>query len=290
MTRYVAAYDTEHADCLAGVRSIVERHERYAMPATFFLVAGLLDTQGAEYTALLRGHPLFEIACHSYLHMPLVDTPRYGKAGPPERFPHEIVDSKRRIEDVFGCAVTGFRPPVCAPQGLTETPEALALLDGAGYEYVSSVAWGPDFSLPAPLQAPFTYAQQGYPNLWELPPCGWHENLLKGNNRIGPVLLCLFPSPMPEAVPADYVKTPEEEFAYNNKPFLDKAVREGMPLISLIWHPWSLRRFDPAMRMLDLTFEYVRERRLSVSTFGALCKELQQVGTPPATGVQGGDS
>ena len=217
--------------------------------------------------SLLRDSPLFEIACHSYSHMPLVDTPRYGLAGPVEQFHHEIVDSRARLEDTFGCEVTGFRPPVSAPQGLTGTPEALALLDRAGYGYVSSVAWGPDFSLPAPLVEPFTYEKQGYSHLWELPACGWHENLLKGHNNIGPVLVCLFPPDMPETIPGGYVTSPEEEFAVNNRPFIDRALRDAMPLVSLIWHPWSLHRLDPEMRMLDITFDYVASQDIDTATF-----------------------
>jgi len=206
-----------------------------------------------------------------------VDTPRYGKAGPVERYGRELVESKKRIEDVFGRAVIGFRPPVSAPDGLTTAPEALRVLSEAGYRYVSSVAWGPDYSLPAPLTRPFTYAEQGFPKMWELPPCGWHENLLKGNNKIGPVLLLLFPQPMPEAVPTDYVKTPEEEFRYNGKPFLDRGIADGMPQVSFVWHPWSLHAFDPAMAMIDMTFDYVRAQALEWGTFADLLARLDAV-------------
>lgn len=280
MTIYVAAYDVEQPACLAGIERIVEVHERHNMPGTLFFVAGLLDDQTDAYVALVRDHPLFEIACHTYTHMPLVDTPRFGKAGPPERYPRELVDSKKRIEDVFGCEVVGLRPPVSAPQGLTESHEALAVLDGAGYRYVSSVAWGPDFSMPAPLVPPFTYADQGFPDMWELPPCGWHENLLKGNNNCGPILLCLFPPEIPEAVPDRYVETPEEEFAVNCKPFIDRAHARELTHVSLVWHPWSLHRFDPDMRMLDRTFDYVEELGLKTDTFQGLMGQLERLETP----------
>ncbi len=267
MTQYIAAYDTENPACLAGVQRIVEIHERYQMPATFFFVAGLLDDQQAEYLSLLKDHPLFEIACHSYTHMPVTDAPRFCVAGPRHKFGHEIVESKSRIEEAFGCEVVGFRPPCAGPDGLVSAPEVLSLLNQAGYKYVSSCAWGPDCSLPAPLRAPFTYARQGFPKLWEIPACGWHENLLKGNNDIGPVLLCLFPPEMPETIPPGYVKTPEEEFAYNNKPFIDRALQDDMPVVTLIWHPWSLYRFDPGMRMLEMTFQYVHEWKIPATTF-----------------------
>ena len=274
MTLYIAAYDTETHECLGAVRKIVEMHEKHETPATFFIVAQLLDAQGAEYVAMLKGHPLFEVACHSYSHMVVSDTPEFGKAGPLDRFPHEIVDSKKRIEDAFGCEVIGFRTPVGTNDGLKSAPEALRLVHEAGYGYVSSLAWGPHWSLPSLLVRPFTYAEQGYPHLWELPPCGWHENLLKGNNKCGPVRILLFPPVMPETIPDRYVETPEEEFAFNNKPFIDRALAENMPQVSLIWHPWSLNMFDPEMRMLDITFKYVRERKPEAGTFADLYRDM----------------
>jgi hypothetical protein len=72
---------------------------------------------------------------------------------------------------------------------------------------------------------------------------------------------------MPEAVPKDYVKSPEEEFQYNNKPFIDAAIAGDFPVVTLIWHPWSLRRLDPEMRMLEMTFDYVRDHGLPSKTF-----------------------
>ena len=44
----------------------------------------------------------------------------------------------------------------------------LAALEDAGLGYVSSLLWGPDFSMPALLEQPHTYADDGHPGLWEL--------------------------------------------------------------------------------------------------------------------------
>ncbi|MBI5093981.1 MAG: hypothetical protein HZB26_16260, partial [Candidatus Hydrogenedentes bacterium] len=45
-------------------------------------------------------------------------------------------------------------------------------------------------------------------------------------------------------------------------------------IVSLIWHPWSLHRFDPAMKMLDLTFACVREKGIPAGTFEQALKAL----------------
>lgn len=273
MTTCIAAYDTEKPDCLDAVRRIVEVHERFEMPATFFIVARLLDAQGEEYKSLLGGHPLFEIASHTWTHMLLRESRLCGRPGPPEQYEHEIVDSKRRLEDSFAEPVTGFRAPVSFENGLCGAPHLLGLLRRGGYSYSSSTGWGPHDSLPILPGDAFAYADDGYPEIHEIPACGWHENLLKGNNSWDPRPIQLFPHPMPEANISDVVETPGEEFEIHRL-FIDRAVSEDRGHVSLIWHPWSLGSFDPSMEMLQLTFQYVRELGLPVSTFAGYAATL----------------
>ncbi len=45
MTRYIAAHDTEMPGaCLAACRTIRDVHERFDLPATFFIQGTLLET------------------------------------------------------------------------------------------------------------------------------------------------------------------------------------------------------------------------------------------------------
>ena len=78
---------------------------------------------------------------------------------------------------------------------------------------------------------------------------------------------------MPEAIPDGFISTPEEEFAIN-RVFLDKAASERHSFVSLIWHPWSLGSFDPEMKMLDLTFAYVRKEGFTPCTFADFYHQL----------------
>jgi hypothetical protein len=154
--------------------------------------------------------------------------------------------------------------------GLRGARSVLDEVAAAGFRYVSSKAWGPDWSLPALLEHPFAYADDGHPELLELPCSGWHENVLKGNTWAGRFTrLIAFPAPYPEATPLRPVETPEEEFAIN-KAFINRAAEGGYEHVSLIWHPWSLARFDPGMKMLELTFAYARERGLRFGTYADL--------------------
>ena len=266
MTAYLAAYDTEKDECLAAVRKIVEVHKKHEMPATFFLVARLLESQGDAYRELLGDDPLFEIACHTYTHMRLREHRLCGKPGPEEKHAYEVVESKRRIEDCFGRQVVGFRAPVSFCDGFRGALDLLRLLSQAGYRYSSSLAWGPDDSLPALIRDPFPYSDEGYPEIWEVPACGWHENVLKGHSRLAPKAMQIFPHPMPEAAPARFIETAEEEVNMN-RVFLDKAAQTNARHVTLLWHPWSLDRFDPDMTMLDLTFQHVRKLGLPAMTF-----------------------
>lgn len=287
MTRYIAAYDTEMSgagrprsdvpSCLEACRRIVDVHRRHRMPATFFIVGRVLEENPDDFRRLLDD-PLFEAASHGWSHRVLKDHPICGPAVGPEEIREEIQRGVESIERVFGRPCRGFRPACGFPDGLRGAPEPLGLLARAGVRYVSSVLWGEDCSLPAPVAQPFTYAAEGHPELREIPAHGWHENLLKGNNRVfgmGARRAILFPAPFPEAVPPGYVATPEEEFRYNNRLFIDRALAEESGHVTLIWHPWSLALFDPEMRMLELTFRYVRDRGLEPRTFGEYDERLR---------------
>ncbi len=272
MTTYLAAYDTEDAQCFAALPRIVEMHARHQMPATFFIASGILPGHEAELQARLD-HPLFEIACHSHSHQLLAAHSRSVNPPVPEAtLPMEVLDSKQRLEDLFGRPVVGFRPPWGYGDGLAHAPRLLALLHEGGYQYVSSVLWGPQETLPALIQPSFTYAAQGYPGLWEIPSMGWHENILKRSVVRFTDVIPPAP-PFPGAVPAGMFQSPEDEFALNRL-FLDRAAAEHNPHATFVWHPWSLGGFDPAMRMLDLTFAYVRAGQLPCATFAQFAATL----------------
>jgi len=267
-TRYIAAYDTESPACLAACRKIVNVHKRFEMPATFFILGKTLDAHPAEYRELLD-HPLFEVATHTYSHRMLRDNDFCGAAIPLDERRKEIFKGKEAVERVFERPCIGLRPGCGFDNALKGEPAVLEMLREAGIRYVSSLLWGPDYSLPALLAEPFTYKEDGYPDLWELPGHGWHENLLKDHNRWGPRRLTLWPPPFPEAIPNAFCKTPKDEFEVN-KVFLDRACQTNKPFVSLIWHPWSLAKFDPDMKMLELTFTHVRRLGLKPCTYAQL--------------------
>lgn len=189
-TRYIAAYDTESPNCLAACRKIVKVHKQFEMPATFFIVGRTLDANPAEYREILDD-PLFEIATHTYSHRMLRDNEFCGPAISLEEKQKEIFGGKDAVERVFERPCIGLRPGCGFDNALKGEPAVLELLRQAGIQYVSSLLWGPDYSLPALLREPFNYKDEGFPEIWELPGHGWHENLLKDHNQWGPRRLTL---------------------------------------------------------------------------------------------------
>jgi len=271
-TRYIAAYDTESPACLEACRKIVEVHQRLEMPATFFIVGRTLEANITRYKELLAD-PLFEVASHTWSHKLLRDNALCGSAVSAEEKREEIFKAKQLIESVFERPCVGLRPAVGFDNALRGAVDVLTLVREAGFKYVSSLLWGPDCSMPALIEEPFHYGADGFADVWELPGHGWHENLLKNHNRWGARRLTLWPSPMPEAIPSRFVKTPDDEFAVN-RVFLERALEAGKPHVSLIWHPWSLHAFDPDMKMLELTFTHARRLGLVPSTYADLCRQL----------------
>ncbi|MHC4519234.1 MAG: polysaccharide deacetylase family protein, partial [Planctomycetota bacterium] len=240
--------------------------------ATFFITGKTLEANAKEYRALLA-NPLFEVASHTWSHKLLCDNALCGPAVSADEKREEIFKAKALIEKVFERACVGLRPAVGFDSGFRGATDVLALTREAGYAYVSSLLWGPDCSMPALLEEPFHYGADGFAELWELPGHGWHENLLKNHNRWGSRRLTLWPSPMPEGIPARFVKTPNDEFEVN-RVFLEKALEANRPHLSLIWHPWSVHSFDPEMKMLELTFAHVRKLGLVPCTYADLARQV----------------
>lgn len=283
-TVFIPAYDTEAAGrCLKACESIAALHRELGIPATFFIVSRLLESnERAQYRQLL-GHPLFEMASHSVSHPLLRDHPALeGRGVPWAQVQDEVRRSKATIEDCFGRQCTGFRTPCGFVDGLGDRA-LVELVAQSGYTYASCLSWGPHYSLPVPVLAPFTYADKGCPALWEFPLQGWHENVLKGHNAT-PGRFLLWPPVYPDHVVTRFVRTPEEEFEVHRY-FIDKAIELDMPYATPIWHPWSLGKFDPEMRMLRLIFQYVRERGMVFSTFEALRAKCPAQATPALAGA-----
>ena len=274
VTKYIAAYDVEKSEhCLRACREIIRIHEQFDMPATFFIVGKLLEREGREFRELLGGNTLFEISSHTYSHRMIRSNVFCGEVVGSDEISREICKGKDLVEAVFDRECHGLRPGCGFGDGLRGDPWLVEQVVNAGYLYVSSQLWGPELTMPALLVAPYTYAEEGFPSLWELPGHGWHENLLKAHNLTdSPQRIIAWPLTMPEALVPGPISNPAEEFAIH-KIFIDQALESSLPYVSLIWHPWSLFQFDPDMKMLDLVFGHVGEIGMEPATYASAIAE-----------------
>lgn len=114
--------------------------------ATFFVLGWVAERQPSLIRELVaRGH---EVASHTWWH-------RRVFSQDAREFQAEVTDTRHRLEDIGGAAVTGFRAP-----SFSITPEAswaFEALVEAGYEYDSSVfpIRRPGYGYPGAPLAPY---------------------------------------------------------------------------------------------------------------------------------------
>ena len=267
MSYYVAAYDTEAvypwwdrprdgfsytpehiAEFLEGVRAVAEAHLQRDAPASFFLVARMLELAGPELRAILD-HPLFDIQCHTFTHPNLIAL-REDRAA----LQYELGDAKKLIEDTFGREVIGLTAPGGYTDGFRGQPGILEVMWEAGYRYVRSVGKGPKGTLPALLDQPFWYAEDGFPDLLETPSHAWHDNVLTGQPATvhwPPLLPWRYPAEMPRDARGVY-----EAYA----PGIDYCARQGLLYYLPIFHPWSIYRIDKQAAQIALLLDHARQK------------------------------
>ena len=74
----------------------------------------------------------------------------------------------------------GLQPPRGYTRGFSGQPRILDVIWQAGYRYMRIYGAGPSETVPAPLHQPFWYAEDGHPDLLEIPSHAWHDNILAG--------------------------------------------------------------------------------------------------------------
>jgi hypothetical protein len=260
---YLASYDLESIDaCVAGARAVAGIHRRRGLPATFFVVGRCLEKHGAELRRILDDE-LFDIQSHTLSHALLKGHRVHGAGVDDDGAKREIAEGVRLVREVLGRPCEGLRSPCGFDGGFRGLFGVLAACGEAGLSYVSSDLRGPGDSLPAPLKRPYTYAADGFPGIWELPVHGWHDNVLKG---FAPgIAFVTYPPGESWHLPPSFPATPRGQ-ADHNLLWVDKGREAKLPFVSIAFHPWSLIRFDPEVRELEMVFDGLADRGIEVVT------------------------
>jgi len=240
-------------ECLKGINAVAEVHKEHNAPATYFIVARLVESAGADLCKILDD-PSFDIQCHSYTHANLVELSDDKKA-----LQKEIVDSKKLIEDVFGREVIGFTTPGAFTDGLTGKKRQLEFLCDAGYRYVRSVGKGPFDTVPAPLTQPFWYTQDGYPNLLEFGLHAWHDTVLAGQP-----FAAYWPPVLPWGFPCKVPESPKDVYDVY-APGIDYIVEHDLLTYIPCFHPWSIYRVDSKAMHIALLLTHAKKKMKLVS-------------------------
>ena len=120
---------------------------------------------------------LFDVQQHTFSHVPFKDivySPGPGLVGtipasPPEALLEELAVTSRLIHDHVGGDVVGLRTPFGYHRGLRDRPDLLEIVRATGLRYVTSWGRNEENGNPTPWVQPFAYAEEGYPDILELP-------------------------------------------------------------------------------------------------------------------------
>jgi hypothetical protein len=86
----------------------------------------------------------------------------------------EVSQTSRALDRLLGVRCIGLRTPHGYYRGLLDSPAMLEVLQSCGIEFVSSWARNEQGVNPTPMSVqPFWYADQGFPDLLEIPFQGW---------------------------------------------------------------------------------------------------------------------
>ncbi len=141
---------------LDTTRRILEFLAERGVRGTFFVVGELADAQPRLVKEIAAGG--HEIGLHSYRHTPLTEAE-------PSAFAREVGDARRRLEDLAGQAVSGFRAPAFSL--VASSVWVTRVLPELGFGYSSSVlpARSPLFGFPGRPRTPHRWPS----GLLELP-------------------------------------------------------------------------------------------------------------------------
>ena len=270
MSYYIAAYDTEAvfpwwdrdrrqrgfsytpehiAEFLDGVRAVAEVHLQRAAPASFFLVAKMLELAGPELRATLD-HPLFDIQCHSFTHPNLI-----ALGDDRATLQYELGDAKKLIEDTFGSEVTGLTAPGGYTDGFRGHHPYSGCNVGGRLPLCAQCGQGPKGTLCQRCWiSPSGIKGDGFPELLETPSHAWHDNILTGQPATvhWPPLL---PWPYPTAMPRD-AQGVYEAYA----PGIDYCAPEGLLYYMPIFHPWSIYRIDKKAAQIGMLLDHASQK------------------------------
>jgi peptidoglycan/xylan/chitin deacetylase (PgdA/CDA1 family) len=189
--QYRAALDPETTR--RGVALLARLHEELEAPCTFFLCGRTL-MHALDAIEPLAGSPLFDIQQHTYSHVVFRDV-RYQAEGaeaeavlpetPQVALREELSLTSELIRKYLGRDCIGLRTPFGYYRGLRGRPDLLEIVRDTGHSFVSSWGRNEENGNPTPWVQPFAYAEEGFPELVEIPFQFWLDGIWFDVNGYG---------------------------------------------------------------------------------------------------------
>jgi peptidoglycan/xylan/chitin deacetylase (PgdA/CDA1 family) len=165
-----------------ALEMITAAHREFDVPATLF-VCGRTLLHSLDALTAANSTDLFDIQQHTYSHLLFRDVVYHAPessftvhASPLEAITEEVAFTSQLIERYLGSKPIGIRTPYGYYRGLVGLPGHLRMLHDHGIRYVSSWGRGEGDAIPAPWRAPFFYAEDGYPDMLEIPFSFWYDS------------------------------------------------------------------------------------------------------------------
>jgi peptidoglycan/xylan/chitin deacetylase (PgdA/CDA1 family) len=172
--RYELALDP--ASCGRALELLERIHEEEDVPGTLFVCGRtLLHALPALERAQRSG--LFDVQQHTFSHVPFRDirySPEPGMeavipASPPLALREEVRFTSQLLRELLGQECVGIRTPFGYYEGLRGRPDLLEVLRDAGIRYATTWGRNAENGNPTPWVQPFTYDEEGYGDILELP-------------------------------------------------------------------------------------------------------------------------
>lgn len=243
-------------------------HEELSVPCTFFICGATLEENLPVFRSLV-GHPLIDLAQHTYSHIRLktIVMEREGKTdlyrgGTLSQIEEEVNRTQEVFRRELGMQCRGLTGPWGYYRGLKDRPEILEILAEAGIRFLCTDARNEKDYQPVPFEnQPYFYEPQGFPHLLEFPIQGWQDAYLR------------------------------ENLGWDNIAGFVREIKKGIDYIArndLIWdycqHDWTSIVNDPGMSIIRRVVAYAREKGVEFEQYSSLYVELlkrKQVGDTP---------
>ncbi len=267
----VLSYTAATAAAAGKLATVLNAHRARRAPTTVFVAGRVAEIEREVLLPVIEAAgDLADVNSATYRHARVLRKPPWSIPQPSDRLiAEEITRGALAVRETLGRPCRGVRPAEGAGAGFRGWAANLSAMRDAGLRWSSAYVrstYGD--TAPGDLCGPFRYADEGYPDLLELPSHGWPDAALKERDAGAQQRIVRWPSPF--AYPDGLVETPEQELAVHGATIA--AARDaGLPYCCLAFDADStVRPEDPGARVVDLLIDHAATEGLALTTLDEL--------------------